>query len=226
MGIVAEAEKACPVENLRLDGGTALAAYFLHHRESEDLDFFADPGLKPAEFGEEVRRQAERAGVRIEQYGGIGPTMGTYTATDPGNPATTVKLQFVVQSPYRLAPLETTEEGILVSSYRDVCAGKLHAVCDRIAYRDFYDVHVILTRGERDVPEEVIAARFAPLLADLREIDPGLYPTFVGQALSRLVDRSIIEMIPLKLLIPATNQEIHRTLMVCVAECARQAILE
>src|SRR6476661_3284870 len=44
MQIVARADAAYGAPNLRLDGGTGLAAYYLHHRESEDLDFFSDPG--------------------------------------------------------------------------------------------------------------------------------------------------------------------------------------
>lgn len=224
MGIVAEADRAHNVPNLRLDGGTALAAYYLHHRESEDLDFFADPGLVPAQFGEAVRTEAARSGVDVTQHGNATLGMATYEAVDPRNPALKVKLQFAVQSPFKLAPLEPAEEGIRVASYRDICAGKLHAVCDRLAYRDFYDVHLILTRGEHAVPEDTVLSRFKPLLADLMESDPGLNPSVVGQSLARGLDHAIVELIPLRLLIPATNREIHRTLRICVAECARQTI--
>lgn len=221
MGLVAKADQNA--SNLRLDGGTGLAAYYLHHRESEDLDFFADPGLDPVAFGEVVRGEAARIGVKMEKFGPQSPGMATYEATDPSSPGLTVKLQFAIQSPFRLAPLEVAEEGIRVGSYRDICAGKLHAACDRLAYRDFYDVHVILTRGEPDTPEAVILGRFRPLLADLLESDPGLNPVVVGQGLARLIGHAIVELIPLRLLIPATSQEIHRTLSICVAECARQA---
>lgn len=224
MGIVAEADRTHRVPNLRLDGGTALAAYHLHHRQSEDLDFFADPGLVPGDFGEAVRMEAERTGVRITRVGDSTPGMATYEAVDPRDPALKVKLQFAVQSPFKLAPLEAAEEGIRVASYRDLCAGKLHAACDRLAYRDYYDVHMILTRGNPAASEEVVLSRFEPLLADLLESDPGLNPSAVGQGLARVLDRAIVEMIPLRLLVPATNREIHRTLRICVAECARQTI--
>lgn len=224
MGIVGEAARAHGAPNLRLDGGTGLAAYYLHHRESEDLDFFADPGLNPVDFGEAVRAIAERTGIEMVASGPQSSGMSTYQARDPQSPENAVKLQFAIQSPFRLAPLEDAEEGIRVGSYRDICAGKLHAACDRLAYRDFYDVHVILTRGARDVAEEEILGRFRPLLADLLESDPGLNPSAVGQGLSRVIGRAIVEMIPLRLLIPVSNEEIHRTLEICLAECARQAL--
>jgi hypothetical protein len=222
MGIVAQADRSEGVPNLRLDGGTALSAYYLHHRESEDLDFFADPGLDPVRFGEAVCAVAAEAGVEMSQAGPQSAGMTTYQARDPDHPELSVKLQFAVQSPFKLAPLEDAEEGIRVGSFRDICAGKLHAACDRLAYRDFYDVHVILTHGERDVDEHVILDRFRPLLADLLESDPGLNPSAVGQGLSRVIGRAVVDLIPLRLLIPVTNEEIHRTLGFCVAECARQ----
>jgi hypothetical protein len=224
MRVVADADKAQAVPYLRLDGGTALAAYHLHHRESEDLDFFADPGLDPPAFGEAVCQAAARAGIEMKPSVPMGPGMATYEAMDPENRGMTVKLQFAVQSPYKLAALEAAEEGIRVASFRDICAGKLHAACDRLAYRDFYDVHVILTRGERHLPEEAILDRFRPLLSDLLEIDPGLNPSAVGQGLARVIGRGIVGMIPLRLLIPVTDAEIHQTLSICVAECARQAL--
>lgn len=223
MGIVADADQAETVANLRLDGGTALAAYHLHHRESEDLDFFADPGLNPHQFGEAVSRVAAEAGVKLVPTGPQSTYITTYEAMDPKQPGISVKLQFAVQSPFRLAPLESTEERIRLSSYRDICAGKLHAACDRLAYRDFYDLHVILTGGNADLPSDAVRDRFKPLLADLLETDPGLNPSVVGQGLSRVIGHAVVERIPLRLLIPATTDEIHRTLEICAAECARQA---
>jgi hypothetical protein len=222
MGIVAEADRTQNIPNLRLDGGTGLAAYYLRHRESEDLDFFADPRLNPARFGEAVCDVAASAGVEMVRWGMQSPYIASYKANDPRDPGVDVKLQFAVQSPFRLAPLEETEEGIRVSSFRDICAGKLHAACDRLAHRDFYDLHIILTHGEHDPAEDAVLDRFRPLLADLLETDPGLNPSAVGQGLFRVLGHAIVEMIPLRLLIPATTKEIHRTLEICLAECARQ----
>jgi len=48
--IVGRAANQYEAPNLRLEGGTALAAYYLGHLESEDLDFFGDPGLNARHF--------------------------------------------------------------------------------------------------------------------------------------------------------------------------------
>jgi hypothetical protein len=47
---VAEAEKDYGSLDLRLEGGTALSAYYLKHRQSEDLDFFGSPGMDARDF--------------------------------------------------------------------------------------------------------------------------------------------------------------------------------
>ncbi|HEX2080617.1 MAG TPA: nucleotidyl transferase AbiEii/AbiGii toxin family protein [Longimicrobium sp.] len=225
MQIVARADAAYGAPNLRLDGGTALAAYYLHHRESEDLDFFSDPGLNAPIFGDAVREMAAAEGVLLEPFGGRSLGMVTYTAHADSAPEQGVKLQFAVQSPFRLERLEDTAEGIRVSSFRDICAGKLHAVCDRLAHRDFYDLYVIVTEGRpvAALEESAVRIRFRSLLADVMEIDPGLTPFSVGQAIARGLDRPIISAIELKLLIPVQEHEIQTLLRHCIAECAAQA---
>lgn len=225
MQVVARADAAYGAPNLRLDGGTALAAYYLHHRESEDLDFFSDPGLNAPAFGDVVTDTAAAEGIRLEPYGGRSLGMATYVARGTGEPEQGVKLQFAVQSPFRLAPLETAAEGIRVSSFRDICAGKLHAVCDRLAHRDFYDLYVIVTGGTpvAELEERAVRVRFADLLADVMEIDPGLTPFSVGQAIARGLDRAIVSALQLRLLLTVTDEEVQTLLRYCVAECAAQA---
>ena len=121
----------------------------------------------PGEFGKAVCGMAARAGIEMTLSGKQSTGVSTYAAADPGDSGFSVKLQFAVQYPSKLAPLEPVDEGIRVASYRDICAGKLHAACDRLAYRDFYDVHVILTHGMPDSGGDVILDRFKSLLADL-----------------------------------------------------------
>ena len=48
---------------LRLEGGTALAAYYLRHRESEDLDFFTVRELAIPEFVEFLVPHLTAAGL-------------------------------------------------------------------------------------------------------------------------------------------------------------------
>lgn len=224
MEIVREAGKAHNVENLRLDGGTALAAFHLHHRESEDLDFFCDPPLNAAQFGEEVQARAAAHGVEVTSMGRANVGISRLLAQNPERPEQQVKLDLVLQSPFRLEPLEETAHGIRIPSYRDICAGKLHAICDRYEERDFIDLHVILTQSDagKPVSDEDICDRFESLLRDLMECDPGLDPPYVGQAISQGLGRPILGEFPLRVLLPLEEAALQHTIELCANECARQ----
>lgn len=38
------------IDNFYLTGGTALAEFYLHHRQSEDLDFFSENEFEPQDI--------------------------------------------------------------------------------------------------------------------------------------------------------------------------------
>jgi hypothetical protein len=148
MQVIAEAGPIYGIANLRLQGGTALAAYHLHHRESEGLDFFADAPLDARDWGKFVQGRAAAESIELIPIGLPNMGMARYMATSPEAPGQQVKIDLVQESPYKLGPLEETEEGIWIGSYRDICAGKLSAIGGRFAERDFIDLHVILNPAE------------------------------------------------------------------------------
>lgn len=221
MRLVAEANASYGDPDLHLDGGTALSAYFLAHRESEDLDFFGGPTLNARAFGEIVQEKARTAGIEVQPSGT--PTLGfaRYVVRDDSS-SSAVKLDIGTSSPFRLAPLEPADEGIQVASYRDLCAGKLHAACDRFERRDFVDVHAIMraTESGLDASDEEARLRFRTLLEDLVTIDPGLSPRIVGQGLARALGRTLVLDFPLRLLVPIRDEDVQATLRLCVEECA------
>jgi hypothetical protein len=224
MGIVRHAGAAHGVENLRLDGGTALAAFYLGHRESEDLDFFCDPPLNAAAFGEEVQRHARSEGVEITSLGRANLGISRLIARNPERLEQQVKIDLVLQSPFRLEPLIETAEGVRIPSYRDICAGKFHALCDRFEERDFIDFHMILTRqtGGEPVTDDEICSRFEAHLRDLMECDPGIDPPYFGQALMQGLGRSIVSGFQLRLLIAVEEKAVQHTLELCINDCARR----
>jgi hypothetical protein len=224
MRIVREAGEAHGVENLRLDGETALAAFYLRHRESEDLDFFCDPPFNAAAFGEDVQRLARAAGVEITSMGRGNLGISRLMAHNPEQPGQQVKIDLVLQSPFRLEPLVMTAEGIHIPSYRDICAGKLHALCDRFEERDFIDFHVILNQpvGGEPVDDDGICARFEAHLRDLMEHDPGIDPPYFGQRIMPGFGREIVSAFQLRLLVPVEESALQHTLDLCINQCAKR----
>ncbi len=128
-------------EHFFLTGGTALSAFFLKHRYSEDLDFFTEePGQIPQvlhileQFAQslsgkiEVRRQFKTF-LEIFLHGPEGEI---------------IKCDFAQDSPYRLQPIVRQDDfGIMTDNALDISCNKLSALFDRAEAKDFVDVFFI-----------------------------------------------------------------------------------
>jgi hypothetical protein len=222
--IVAAAGQTYSAPNLRLEGGTALAAYYLQHRASEDLDFFADPGLNAADFAHHVGKLAEPVRLRVRAKGPSSVGYSRLVVQDLDTPQSQgVRIDIAVASAHRLEPLDDTAEGIKIASYRDLCAGKLHAICDRFEPRDFIDLHAILhfDADDRSANSDfILRRRIRSLVADVVEIDPGLDPHLVGQAIQRGLGQPLVERLPLRLIAPIRDAQLQDTIRQCIDECA------
>lgn len=225
MQIVAEADARYGAPNLRLDGRTALAAFHLGHRVSKDLDFFADYQINAAAFAEVVREIAEERGFGMRATRGRSMGFAQFVASDP-EAGVEVQLDIAAASPFHLDERDLAAEGIRVSSFRDLCAGKLHAICDRYEPRDYVDLHAILTRPSKDgsAPDEgEMRRRFRTMVADLIESDPGLDPMLIGNGVAKARDRAIVERLPYLLFIDLDDEAMQRTVAMCVDEAANIA---
>lgn len=221
MQLVADVGERYGAPNLRLEGGTALAAYYLGHRESEDLDFFSDPGLDARSFLASVTDAAAAEGFDVQSFGS--PNQGFARAMAHDREAgIDIKLDFAVNSPFRLAPLHETAEGIRVADYRDLCAGKLSAIGSRFEFRDFVDLHAIagMDSGGGPAAEAEVRRRFRAVVLDLLETDPGLNPGIIGAGVMRGIGRPIVAPLPLRLIIPLDDVDVQRTIILCVDVCA------
>ena len=124
-----------------LTGGTALSAFFLQHRYSEDLDFFTDQPDQVSHVLPILEKIAQALDVRIE----IRRQFKTFLEVFIHHPAgEVIKCDFAQDSPYRLQPkVRSKEFGILLDSALDIACNKLSALFDRSAAKDFVDVYFI-----------------------------------------------------------------------------------
>lgn len=126
-----------------LSGGTALAAYHLHHRVSEDLDFFTreDPDaiFLPA-FMERVREELGGKTVRAER---LHDRRLFFLEVEDDD----VKIEFTYY-PFPQLESPVIQDGIRVDSLRDIAANKLAAILDRFDPKDFVDLFFILQRRQ------------------------------------------------------------------------------
>lgn len=127
--------------------------------------------------------------------------------------APAIKVQILRASPFRLEPIRPTAELLPVADYRDVCAGKMHAICDRVEPRDFVDFWAMLHRGTPTVSDDVLERRLRRLMDDLVAHDPGLGPEQLGRALERGLDRDLLEGFALRLLQPVSSDEVQQAIL-------------
>lgn len=214
---------------LRLDGGTALASYYLGHRESDDLDFFGTPAMHSADVAATMSALLEHEGFDIVHGGGNNAGYASIVVRGEGGRVDRpLKLDVCRASSFSFESVRATVEGIPVASYRDVCAGKMHALCDRYEPRDFVDLHSILLRASADSPPPAAHSRrvrLRELIQDLCQADPGLSALEVAKALERGRDKPLVSGLPHRLLVPLTDGDVQ-TVIATAADEARAVAAE
>lgn len=130
-------------EHFTLSGGTALAAFHLHHRRSDDLDFFSQEkvdDLRVRRFVEDAKKIAKAAGIEVNRI----YDRHLFVLHLPD--AALLKLEFT-HYPYSPLDRPLLNEQVQVESLRDIAADKLAALLDRFEPKDYYDIYFLLKQG-------------------------------------------------------------------------------
>lgn len=161
-----------------LTGGTALAAFYLFHRFSEDLALFTPKAEAMDETGRILEAISLEEGLTLEVERRL-PLFVRAFFSAPGEPhPLKVDLAFD-PGPWFGSPREV--EGVRVDSLENIVANKVAALLSRGEVRDFIDLYFILRET---------SLRFDDLLEMARRKDPGLrefyLAGFVHQRMRRL----------------------------------------
>jgi len=165
-----------------LSGGTALAAFHLQHRLSEDIDLFAvapldDAELKQSETLEMGFQAAQAAGMAIgAALEGRAPSVHFHQVflTRGEEPRLKVDL---VRDPGPQFGEPFTAEGVRVDAALNIAVNKVTAL-SRLAARDYVDLFFLLRSG----------FKFDELLERAKQKDRGLEEFYLAMAL-RAVDK-------------------------------------
>lgn len=125
-----------------LTGGTALAACYLHHRLSEDIDLFSNKKLDEPRITGLVAVVAKRLHLDIE-YARIHDRLA-YTIVFP----TKEKLKVDIVS-YQFEQIEQTDvyyKNFPIDSIADIAVNKLMTISQRTASKDFVDLYFLLKK--------------------------------------------------------------------------------
>mgnify|MGYP001579821761 CR=1 FL=1 len=143
-------------------GGTALAEFYLQHRESVDLDLFAQEKFETKFVGEAVDGWAKKLGFRAKsRY--VDPVL--IFDMDFGD-GSILKVDFSYYPYKRLQEGEQRCAGIQVDSMLDIGVNKLMALTQRAEVKDFVDLYFLLNEFTFWDLREGVEKKFK------REIDP------------------------------------------------------
>ncbi len=128
-------------ENFYFTGGTALSAYHLYHRESEDLDFFSEKKFPPEPVLAFMDRVEKQFGCKTTLRRPEGIPIMIFMLTFPDGQK--LKIDFN-HYPYKRIEESKNIEGLHVDSLRDIATNKLLTINQRTEVKDFVDLYFLL----------------------------------------------------------------------------------
>ncbi len=125
----------------RLTGGTALIAFYLEHRLSEDLDFFSGEKFPFYICKDFISSLPNLSDISYTKH--FDRNIFTLSFTNAG----ILKVEFVY---YPLINLETPETigELRIDSFLDIIVNKLCAIADRYDIKDYVDLYWALKNSE------------------------------------------------------------------------------
>ncbi len=137
-----------------LTGGTALAGFYLHHRYSEDLDFFSLEEVDPMTINVFLKANKNELGIAKVDYEQSYNRNLFYLTIG----AEQVKTEFTY---FPFPQIETTalHDGVRVDSLIDIAANKLFAIYQRSVARDYIDFYMICTEKKWTIDDLIAKAR-------------------------------------------------------------------
>lgn len=129
-----------------LSGGTALAAFYLNHRESEDLDFFSEEEVDPLAVETFLKHNKRRIGFDTLEFQSSF-NRNLFFLNFGGD---------VLKTEFTYFPFPRIEKGkkegkLQIDSLRDIAVNKLFTISQQIRARDFVDFYFILKDKKLDL---------------------------------------------------------------------------
>jgi hypothetical protein len=143
-----------------LTGGTALSAFYLAHRLSEDFDLFTSEEPLISIVARKFKSALEELGIQVQEI----RSFSTFWEAVASGGNKRFKIQLAFDSPFMLSEIEE-KEGLRIHSFEDIAAGKLLALYGRAEERDFIDIYCIVRSGKISLERMIELAK---------EKDPGL----------------------------------------------------
>ncbi len=181
-----------------LTGGTALSAFYLQHRKSNDLDFFTSTEELILPFSFKIEQALKVKGFKTERARGFRSFVELFVHSHVGSTV----IHIALDSPFRFEHPRDVEDfpGLKIDSLIDIASNKLLALFGRATLRDFVDVYFLIK--ERLTKSE--------LTEKAKIKDPGFDLYWLGVAFDRINEFSDDSPEMLLLIKPCSIQELKR----------------
>lgn len=163
------------VSNFYFSGGTALAEYYLHHRLSEDLDFFSMEEVDPMAIQVSLKNIQDKAGItKIDFQQSFNKNL-FFLHFKEG----VIKTEFTY---YPFTQIEQPQviNGIKVDSLVDIAANKTFTIYQQPSSRHFIDLYLIIKTKEWGFKDLIKKAR--------TKFDSPIDPIQMGQQLLKVTE--------------------------------------
>lgn len=137
--VIATVAAAPELTEFYLTGGTALAAYYLEHRRSDDLDFFSFSAPDALFLHAFANRLEALLGAEHTRFQKLYDRYQFFFIGADGE----LKVEFAHYPFVQLEPA-LVRGAVRVDSARDIAANKLMAILDRFDPKDFVDLYFLL----------------------------------------------------------------------------------
>src|SRR3989344_164947 len=153
LGLVGE-EKSIR-EAFYFTGGTPLAAFYLRHRLSEDIDLFSEEEvdiLQARNFIGKAQKKLNLSGVDYRQYYGLHTFQLYFSETD------------ILKVDFNYYPFPRIEKGITyknisVDSALDIAVNKVHTISMKPRARDFIDIYFLIKEKQYNLHDLLMKSK-------------------------------------------------------------------
>jgi predicted nucleotidyltransferase component of viral defense system len=180
-----------------LTGGTALAEYYLAHRLSYDLDLFTSEADLIVPFSYRVEQAAQNADLQVN----VVRRFASFVEFEIRQGDNTLKVDLALDTPFRFAPVELGDAGVMVNDFQDIRTDKTLAFFGRAEPRDAIDLYFLLQNTKLEELAELAHQK-----------DPGFDLYWFAVALNRTAKfPDEIERWPVKMLVEFDPVELKRS---------------
>ncbi len=142
------------LKNFYLSGGTALSSWYLHHRESYDLDFFSDRPFDGDKITYWIKQNADKLSY---QSLAVNDDFGFYSFffryPDNGR----LKIDFAHYVSKRMTK-GIYWNGLEIDSMYDIAVNKIHTIRTHPRERDYIDLYCILKETKWNIDKLLVDA--------------------------------------------------------------------